>query len=284
MPLPARNTLSLPLHRFLSRSDPHSHHLFRLASPSVPHAFLVHRPPTQHEETRFKSHSVVTRLPSNGCIESAPSGPSCHHRFLRRRASDTALTFVTPTAPVNSQVKGHRGFCLGALVIPLALMMIVVAATHHPGGMRRRAAETLQAVVHGTWQKVYARESVATSAGKPQKGAEPCPRDGLLGLASSSPSAVPSPPPGLQTSGGREPRRGNTVAKPHQEYQSWLPTEFRAMIPQIPYLTSSVPSPPILTLPPKLTGTFSSRNRIHLPTSPKRGKDHSLKKLLIGSN
>jgi hypothetical protein len=28
---------------------PHSHHLFRLASPSQPHTFLGHRPPTQHE-------------------------------------------------------------------------------------------------------------------------------------------------------------------------------------------------------------------------------------------
>src|ERR1017187_277943 len=33
-------------------------------------------------ETRFKSHRVATRLPSNGCIESAPSRPSWPHRFF----------------------------------------------------------------------------------------------------------------------------------------------------------------------------------------------------------
>ena len=33
-------------------------------------------------KTQFKPHKVVTRLPSNGCIESAPSRPSWHHRFF----------------------------------------------------------------------------------------------------------------------------------------------------------------------------------------------------------
>jgi hypothetical protein len=34
----------------LKRESTCSHHLFRPASPPVPHAFLVHRPPTQHQK------------------------------------------------------------------------------------------------------------------------------------------------------------------------------------------------------------------------------------------
>ena len=44
---------------------------------ATPPARLPRAPPSNPApETRFKSHSVGTRLPSNGCIESAPSRPS----------------------------------------------------------------------------------------------------------------------------------------------------------------------------------------------------------------
>src|SRR5271157_926135 len=44
---------------------------------AVPPPRLSRGPPSHPaRKTRFKSHSVAPRLPSNGCIESAPSRPS----------------------------------------------------------------------------------------------------------------------------------------------------------------------------------------------------------------
>jgi hypothetical protein len=61
---------------------------------ATPPARLPRAPPSNPApETRFKSHSVGTRLPSNGCIESAPFRPSRGPSLFHRRASDTALTF-----------------------------------------------------------------------------------------------------------------------------------------------------------------------------------------------
>ena len=79
-------TLRSPLPpRFAARYTPRSH-----APPSRP-----------ARKTRFKSHSVVTRLRSNGCIESAPSRPS--------RAS---IPLSPPRFRYSTNVCGQRGLYL----------------------------------------------------------------------------------------------------------------------------------------------------------------------------
>ena len=70
----------------------------------APRPTCLSRAPPYHpaRETRFKSHSVVTRLPSNGCIESAPSGPShCPTAF-----SSARFRYSTNVSG-GSEIEGH---------------------------------------------------------------------------------------------------------------------------------------------------------------------------------
>jgi hypothetical protein len=69
-------------------------------------------PPRQlARETRFKSHSVVTRLPSNGCIESAPfrhsrgSIPLSPARF-RYSTNVSGRQIAIPQIAIPTHVKG----------------------------------------------------------------------------------------------------------------------------------------------------------------------------------
>ena len=61
--------------------------------PPQPQPFPLASPCHREAQPPFKPHSLVPRLRSNGCIESAPSAFPRSSRLFRRRASDTALTF-----------------------------------------------------------------------------------------------------------------------------------------------------------------------------------------------
>ncbi len=125
---------------------------------AVPPPRLSRGPPSHPaRETRFKSHSVVTRLPSNGCIESAPLRPSRCPSLFHRRASDTALTFhrSNPAWVVGRAVLACGHVCQS---IPQQGMCGTEShrrRTYETGSQKPRA--TLRQEIHATQEVLEAR-------------------------------------------------------------------------------------------------------------------------------
>ena len=198
-------------------------------------------------------------------------------------------SLVTSRAPLNnppnprSRPSGHRGFYMGIGAVSLAVAVIVVSATHRFGGLR--TAGILQKATQGNRQETYARKNAATSAGKPQKSAQPFAPQKLVDLASPSTSATPNPAPRPNDVKSEGTERRNHGSRRHVKSTKKSPTEFKPVIPQLPNLTSSVPKPPVLTLPPKKDWSSSQWQQDPPPYSPPKEKKHrSLRKLLIGSD